>query len=96
MQVEEVEGAVGHGGLDGADAGGGGVFAGFDIVVEEVWGAVVYLLVYLEACCMCGGGGTYSVSSGRDMVAVVLCALVPQVLRVCSSGVKSLCCRRSA
>jgi hypothetical protein len=36
---EERESAVGHGGLDGADAGGGGVFAGFDVVVEEVWGA---------------------------------------------------------
>lgn len=38
-KVEELEGAVGHVGLDVLDSGGGGVFAGFDIVVVEVWGA---------------------------------------------------------
>lgn len=35
---EEGEGAVGHFDLDGLDAGGGGVFAGFGVVVEEVGG----------------------------------------------------------
>ena len=30
---------MGHVGLDVADAGGGGVFLGFDVVVEEVGGA---------------------------------------------------------
>ena len=38
FEVEEFEGAVGHLRLDGLDAGGGGVFAGFGVVVEEVWG----------------------------------------------------------
>ena len=31
---------MGHGGLDGLDARGGGVFAGFGVAVEEVGGAV--------------------------------------------------------
>jgi len=31
---------VGHGGLDVLDAGGGGVFTGFGVVVVEVGGAV--------------------------------------------------------
>ena len=35
-ETEEGEGAVGHFDLDGLDAGGGGVFTGFGIVVEEV------------------------------------------------------------
>ena len=39
MEVEEGEGAVGHVGLDALDAGGGGVFAGFGVVVEEVRGS---------------------------------------------------------
>ena len=38
---EKGEGAVGHGGLDGKDAGGGGVFAGFGVVVKEVGRAVL-------------------------------------------------------
>ena len=37
-ETEEGEGAVGHFDLDGLDARGGGVFAGFGIVVEEVGG----------------------------------------------------------
>lgn len=37
-ETEEGEGAVGHFNLDGLDAGGGGVFTGFGIVVEEVGG----------------------------------------------------------
>lgn len=36
---EEGEGAVRHCGLDVLDARGGGVFAGFRVVVEEVWRA---------------------------------------------------------
>ena len=63
-----------HCGLDGLDAGGGGVFAGFGVVVEEVGGAAaggrkrdvsrgLGRWVGLE------GGGAYRVSSGRDMVA---------------------------
>lgn len=52
-ECEEGESAVGHGGLDRADAGGGGVFARFDVVVEEVWGAglggLVLKRIYLVA-----------------------------------------------
>jgi hypothetical protein len=47
---EEGEGAVGHGRLDGADAGGGGVFAGFDVVVEEVWGAGGFVSMSILRC----------------------------------------------
>jgi hypothetical protein len=36
IEVEEFEGTVCHGGLNVLDAGVGRVFAGFDIVVEEV------------------------------------------------------------
>jgi hypothetical protein len=58
---------VGHGGLDGADARRGGVFAGLGVIVEEIWGAVTVLLVLsVEVEEM----GAYSVSSGRDMFAV--------------------------
>lgn len=35
-EVEEVEAAVGHRGLDVLDAGGGSVFLGFEVIVEEV------------------------------------------------------------
>ena len=38
-EVEELEGAVRHRGLDVLDAAGGGVFARFDIVVVEIWWA---------------------------------------------------------
>jgi hypothetical protein len=58
---------VGHGGLDRADAGGGGVFAGFAVVIEEVWGAGLEGLVLCEDVV---GWRAYSWSSGRDMVAV--------------------------
>lgn len=40
-EAEEGERAVSHFDLDVLDAGGGGVFAGFDVVVEEVGRAVV-------------------------------------------------------
>jgi hypothetical protein len=39
---------MGHGGLDGADTGGGGVFAGFDVIVEEVGRSVVVLSALQE------------------------------------------------
>jgi hypothetical protein len=60
---------VGHGGLDGADARGGGVFAGFGVIVEEVWGAeeVVRFGIW-GSVWWCRA---YSVSSGRDMIAVI-------------------------
>ena len=45
---EEGERAVGHGRLDITDAGGGGIFAGFGVIVEEVGRAI--------------GGGLSSVS----------------------------------
>ncbi len=65
MEGEEGEGAVGHGGLDGLDARGGGVFAGFGVVVEEVGRAERVLGVFWVGR-VCGGG--YRVSSGRDMI----------------------------
>ena len=48
-QGQELQGAVRHVGLDGADAGGGGVFAGFGVVVEEVGGSVVVIVRRLGA-----------------------------------------------
>lgn len=72
MEVEEGEGAVRHVGLDALDAGGGGVFAGFGVIVEEVWGSVAVGVSW-----GCGHerdgawrGRAYRVSSGRDMFAV--------------------------
>lgn len=38
---------MGHVGLDVADAGGGGVFSGFIVVVEEVWGSERILVIIL-------------------------------------------------
>ena len=38
-EMEEGERAVGHLGLDGGDAGGGGVFLGDRVVVVEICGA---------------------------------------------------------
>lgn len=68
VETEELEGAVGHVGLDVLDSGGGGVFVGFGVIVEEIGGAVsrvscVYRMV-LRGC-------SYRESSGRDMMAVV-------------------------
>jgi len=59
---------VGHGCLDVLDSRGSGVFARFGVVVVEVWGAVRAVRRVLG-----GGGKTYSVSSGRDMMAVGFC-----------------------
>lgn len=42
VEVEELERAVGHVGLDGEDTGGGGVFAGFGGIVKEVGGEDVF------------------------------------------------------
>ena len=39
FEVEEFKGAVGHGGLYVLDSGRGGVFAGFGIIVMEIWGS---------------------------------------------------------
>lgn len=36
LEVEELEGAAGHGGLDVLDTGAGGVFAGFGVVIVDV------------------------------------------------------------
>lgn len=71
---EEGEGAVCHCGLDVLDARGGGVFAGFRVVVEEVWraaeGGLSVRVGVVERWRRCfGGGGAYRVSSGRDICA---------------------------
>lgn len=36
LEVEQLEGAAGHGGLDVLDTGAGGVFAGFGVVIVDV------------------------------------------------------------
>jgi len=62
---------VRHAGLDGEDAGGGGVFAGFAVGVEEVGGAGRG--GFSEGSGGGEGGGVgYRVSSGRDMLAVAV------------------------
>lgn len=76
VQVEEFEGAVSHRGLNGADAGGGRVFARFDVVVEEVRGEGVFGAGH-------GGGGE---RSGDEWV---LC-VIEVVLVVFSSRDRSI------
>ena len=70
---------MGHGCLDGLDAGGGGVFLGFGVVVEEVCRSMEVLasswmteggLGNGKRNGLDGGGGCAdNLSSGRDMVA---------------------------
>jgi hypothetical protein len=58
---------VGHVGLDVLDAGGGGIFAGFGVIVEEVWRTGFETLACIEGS-ESAVGEDYRVSSGRDMV----------------------------
>jgi len=75
LEVEELEGALGHGGLDVLDARASGVFAGFGVVVVHV-GLAVGWVDWLVVRDWVGGegtvggrsAGTYRVSSGRDMM----------------------------
>ena len=69
-EVEEGEGAVGHGGLDGEDTRGGSVFAGFDVGVEEVGWAGGRTVISTER--EGGRGKAHRVSSGRDIVGFLL------------------------
>ncbi len=71
-EAEEGESPVGHFDLDILDAGGGGVFAGLGVVVEEVRRAGGGGGSVPNESISKGGGGAHSVSSGRDMVRLVL------------------------
>jgi hypothetical protein len=56
-----------HFGLDTLDTGGGGVFSGLGVIVEEVGRSEYLVNGGIEV--NLGSRAAYSISSGRDMIA---------------------------
>lgn len=75
VEIEKLKGSMGHIGLNVTDTGGSGVFARFIVVVKEIrgplpeektkgqYGNQEYFMCSLS---------THKISSGRDMVAIVV------------------------
>ena len=66
---EELQRAVCHLSLDVLDAGGSCVFSGFGVIIKEVWGTTE---VSVRVKGWRGDKSTYRVSSGRDIVRVLV------------------------
>ena len=69
LEVQQLEGAAGHGRLNVLDARRRGVLARLGVVVVDVGGAAMGARVRMCWDAGCGGGGAYRLSSGRDMLA---------------------------
>lgn len=80
--------------MDVADSGGGGVFSGFIVVVEEVWGAVVgCLLVWAEVIGLIGSlslRGIFGACMGHIVETVELETMELTFLEACL--INYICC----